>query len=380
MAKVHFCYTSGQSATMFGLPLMEKFRTEGVDVVCMWGDDIFSEFLQKKLKDLNIGAKKIKMSRRPSLALPLEFARVLLWVLSAGRSEIFVTNNPKVSFLFAILFWMKITPNVVHISHGLVSFPAVSIKTKILFYVEKFILMSATKVIFVSRSLLGWVIERGSFKSSPKNWTSINSIIGCKSFSEHKLVSRSISPNYFTLGYCGRINDAKGFPFYVSVLKSLRARGFHCRGLVAGNIDDGRGNSLIREYLSLDDCIYLGHQSDLSSFWREVDVLLVPSIREGFGMVALEACSEGVLCVGNDIPGLQDSIRDGVTGKLAPLNVEAFCSAVIYVVSDAKNLIDRMRNSLPERAAEYSQEIVVSKYFDIILDELSVRQICKLRL
>lgn len=46
-------------------------------------------------------------------------------------------------------------------------------------------------------------------------------------------------------------------------------------------------------------------------------VLLVPSVREGFGINVIEAASVGTPSVGYDVPGLKDSIRDGLTGFLA---------------------------------------------------------------
>jgi glycosyltransferase involved in cell wall biosynthesis/O-antigen/teichoic acid export membrane protein len=45
--------------------------------------------------------------------------------------------------------------------------------------------------------------------------------------------------------------------------------------------------------------------------------LLVPSVREGWGLVVIEANSVGTPAVAYDVPGLRDSVRDGVTGRLA---------------------------------------------------------------
>jgi glycosyltransferase involved in cell wall biosynthesis len=46
--------------------------------------------------------------------------------------------------------------------------------------------------------------------------------------------------------------------------------------------------------------------------------LLVPSVREGWGLVVIEANSVGTPAVAYDVPGLRDSVQDGVTGLLAP--------------------------------------------------------------
>lgn len=48
------------------------------------------------------------------------------------------------------------------------------------------------------------------------------------------------------------------------------------------------------------------------------DVLCLPSYREGFGTIVIEAAALGVPAIGSDIPGLVDSIEDGRTGLLFP--------------------------------------------------------------
>ncbi len=48
------------------------------------------------------------------------------------------------------------------------------------------------------------------------------------------------------------------------------------------------------------------------------DILCLPSYREGFGTVVIEAAAMGIPTVGTDIYGLSDSIVNGVTGMLVP--------------------------------------------------------------
>ena len=45
-------------------------------------------------------------------------------------------------------------------------------------------------------------------------------------------------------------------------------------------------------------------------------VLLVPGVREGWGLVVTEANAMGTPAMAYDVPGLQDSVINGVTGKL----------------------------------------------------------------
>ena len=55
--------------------------------------------------------------------------------------------------------------------------------------------------------------------------------------------------------------------------------------------------------------------------------LLVPSVREGWGLVITEANALGTPAVGYDVPGIRDAIRDGRTGLLAPAGDDAALGA-----------------------------------------------------
>lgn len=47
-------------------------------------------------------------------------------------------------------------------------------------------------------------------------------------------------------------------------------------------------------------------------------VLCLPSYREGFGSIVIDAAAMGVATIGSDISGLRDSVEDGKTGQLFP--------------------------------------------------------------
>ncbi|MBU3589084.1 glycosyltransferase [Polynucleobacter sp. 80A-SIGWE] len=69
------------------------------------------------------------------------------------------------------------------------------------------------------------------------------------------------------------------------------------------------------------------------------DVLCVPSYREGFGTVVIDAAALGVPCIGSRIPGLVDSISDGETGLLFPVgNTSELENLFIKLESDRGSL------------------------------------------
>jgi len=65
------------------------------------------------------------------------------------------------------------------------------------------------------------------------------------------------------------------------------------------------------------------------------DVLALPSHREGFGMVILEAAAFGVPSVAYDVTGCRDAVLDGITGTLVPLmDAPSMASALCGYLSD----------------------------------------------
>jgi glycosyltransferase involved in cell wall biosynthesis len=99
--------------------------------------------------------------------------------------------------------------------------------------------------------------------------------------------------------------------------------------------------------------------------------LIVPSVREGWGLVVVEANSVGTPAVGYDIPGLRDSIRPGVTGRLAPnADVEALAEAALAVVADAEGY-EQMQAAARAWAASFSWDTTAAALYDLLMDSAS---------
>jgi glycosyltransferase involved in cell wall biosynthesis len=64
-------------------------------------------------------------------------------------------------------------------------------------------------------------------------------------------------------------------------------------------------------------------EEEKMSLLKRAHILLVPSVREGFGINVIEAASAGTPAVGYNVPGLRDSIQHGETGYLTSSADEA---------------------------------------------------------
>ena len=85
---------------------------------------------------------------------------------------------------------------------------------------------------------------------------------------------------------------------------------------------------------------------------RRAHVLLVPSVREGWGIVVIEANACGTPAVGYDVPGLRDSIQNGRTGLLVrQQSIEALADAIVEILES-----NELREKLSKGALEWSRK------------------------
>lgn len=118
-------------------------------------------------------------------------------------------------------------------------------------------------------------------------------------------------------------------------------------------LEMGRLRALSQRLGVLDRVIFQGAvpHSDLPLYYSAVDLVVVPSLYESFGLVALEAMACGAPVVASRVGGLQSTIKDGRTGLLVGRRTpDAFAGAMSAVLRD-----DALRTSLSEAAVGVAQ-------------------------
>lgn len=106
----------------------------------------------------------------------------------------------------------------------------------------------------------------------------------------------------------------------------------------------------IRE-LGLEDRVhFLGKQDEIAQVISLADVLMLPSEKESFGLVALEAMACGVPTIGSITGGVPELVSHGETGFLAPIgDTDLMAEYAIQLLSDSE-LAKRMREACLYRA------------------------------
>jgi glycosyltransferase involved in cell wall biosynthesis len=96
-------------------------------------------------------------------------------------------------------------------------------------------------------------------------------------------------------------------------------------------------------------------------------VLVNPSVREGWGLNVVEANALGTTCVAYDVPGLRDSVGDGVTGLLAESGNEDALAAQVMRVLQNNPLRRELNGNALKYAKEFSWDKTAEQFMDVLV-------------
>ncbi|GDY12995.1 hypothetical protein LBMAG53_18730 [Planctomycetota bacterium] len=110
------------------------------------------------------------------------------------------------------------------------------------------------------------------------------------------------------LGVAGRLVGVKGFVLAVRALAELPEATL----VVAGAGPEAEALRRVASGLGVEPRLrMLGTVADMSAFYRQIDLLLMPSLRDPFPMVCLEAAAHGVPVVGAAVDGIPSIVGSG---------------------------------------------------------------------
>jgi glycosyltransferase involved in cell wall biosynthesis len=108
---------------------------------------------------------------------------------------------------------------------------------------------------------------------------------------------------------------------------------------------------------------FAGKQADLTGYYRDAAVFVLPSRREGMSNALIEAMLEGLPCVATDISGNQDLIRSGSNGKLVPAgDTGALAAAICYMLANPAISLEMGRQARKTILETNDIRLVAEKY------------------
>ena len=119
-----------------------------------------------------------------------------------------------------------------------------------------------------------------------------------------------------------RLLRDKGVREFVDAARILKARGVVAEFWLAGAPDPENLSSIPEAELTLwrqeGLVTLLGYRNDIADLFNKSNIIVLPSYREGFPKVLIEAAASARAVVTTDVPGCRDAIEPGLSGLLVP--------------------------------------------------------------
>ena len=183
-----------------------------------------------------------------------------------------------------------------------------------------------------------------------------------------------ILPDSLVVTYVGRRTAFKGFD--VAVRGFMRAGLEQASLLLVGAPDDTHASGLTateRSALAVDPrVIDAGWQWDVAPYLAVADICLLPSIREGLPVTAMEALAMGVPVVTVDSRGCRDVVRDGIDGFVLPAADADLIANTLRTVSCDRDRLCRMATAAIAGRSRFDRRRYVAAELELYSKELSL--------
>jgi glycosyltransferase involved in cell wall biosynthesis len=142
------------------------------------------------------------------------------------------------------------------------------------------------------------------------------------------------------VGFVGRLTRDKGLPELIDAFDAILRAEPAAHLLLVGwfdAADDALGEDLRARIERHPHIHFTGFVEDTAPYYRAMDLMALPTWREGFPNAVLEAAATGIPVVTTECTGSRDSVVPEVTGLLIPPGYpEAICEAVLKLLGDPR--------------------------------------------
>lgn len=331
--------------------------------------------LKQFAKEEGINYTYLPMKREISLFTDIISLFSWVWLLLKERPYIVHGNTPKAALLSMVAAWITRRPVRIYMCHGLRYQGTEGKLRKLLMMMEKITCGCATHVVSVSKGVADVMVQDGLCPKEKIRMVGYGSAggVGIERYNPNKIESNvrnelNIPEDAFVFAFVGRIVKDKGINELVSAFDYINRKYPSVHLLLVGPVETVQNpvdGSTFRIIEKNENIHAVGMQKDVRPYLKASDAFILPSYREGFGMVLIEAGAMGLPCITTDITGCNEIIVPGENGAIIePRNKEALRIEMEKWLSNpdmVKNMAKNARKMVVER---FDSTYVANNYFN----------------
>lgn len=354
--KKKICIITTVSATIkaFLIDTIEYLQENGYGITVICNED---ENLIKELP-VDVNYIPLKMNRGIKIRELIPNIYTFIKVFKTENFDLVQYSTPNASLYASIAAYICGVPIRLYCQWGIIYVGFSGIKRFIFKLIEKTVCYLSTDVQPDSFGNLKFSHSEKLYKAEKSKviWNGSASGVNFDKFniSNKNIWKKEIrkkhdmSEDAFVFGFVGRLNKDKGINELLSAFKEISYSYKECKLLIVGDkekIQEIDAN-LYEWSLNSNSVIYVGKTSEVEKYYSMMDVFILPSYREGFGSVVIEAEAMGVPVIVSDIPGPTDAMIVNQTGLIVKKGDSiSLRKAMIKLYEDEKLLNDMSNNA-----------------------------------
>ena len=320
-----------------------------VHLICSPGDH-----LQQFCEEQRIKYKAIPLNRQLT---PLQDIKAFFCIcdyIRKNKIDIIFCHQAKArTIAIPASFIMRVKHRIIF-AHGVLHETMHGLKRLLVLNNDRLLGRLATKVICVSHYVANYrlkdkidkeekqvIIGHGSCSGIDVDYQFNPSLLDGKTVSELKQ-KYGLQSDDFVIGFCGRLVKDKGVDELSEAIKILCRRNSNkaIKLLIIGSPEkrDAVAPYVLDALYDNPHVVFTGRvpSANMAYYYSLMDVFVLPSHRDGLGLVSLEAQAMEVPSIVSSVTGCRETIIENVTGKYCELNGDSIASAIEFFFDKEK--------------------------------------------
>lgn len=357
-------------------PFLNEYNARGIDVTIVCNMDADYERDLKREYPF-VHTYPVAFPRGINAGGSIKSIIALYRLFRKNRFDMVQYSTPNASMYAAVAAWLAGVPVRLYCQWGMVYVTMSGIKRKVFRAIEKMVCRFSTMVQPDSDGNLRFCREQGFYDEAKSCviWNGSAKGLDLSAFdvSQKQAYAQEIREKYQivegtpVVGFVGRLGREKGCNELFRAFQRIKASMPNAKLLFVGPIEkeDTIDPELLDYFCKCDDIIKTDRVTHVEKYTAAMDVFVLPSYREGFGMSVIEASAMEVPVVVTEYPGPSSAMRNGVTGYAVPVkDDEQLCQRVLQLLQD-QSLCKKMgKNGRKFVEESFEQKVFIQKYMD----------------
>lgn len=191
-----------------------------------------------------------------------------------------------------------------------------------------------------------------------------------------------ISNEEIVVGVVGQLIPWKGHKYFLEAAKTIKEKISNVKFFIVGDeVPKGSGYRKELEEFALqkgliDNVIFTGFRADIPKIMNTIDIFVLPSIREPFGRVLIEAMAMAKPVIATNAGGVPEIVVDNETGILVPPEEpKAIANAIVFLIENRARAKEMGKAGRERVEKLFTIQKSVGNIEDVYIEILKIKQV-----